>query len=225
MQGQRPFLNVDFDTRNAIKLFVGERSKTVFDSGCKMFDLIIHEPHCFDTISFHNYYTAYLTIKAKVKTNSNKEEWKILVKRLKLMESAHGETGANKNYTINKDILNFKNIKNIYQLRFILQQPSIYWRDFNIDEIKITQANPSLTLEKVLEEYVSRCESTTKVRPEKMPPIEDISTRLQNLWYICQEAGKQTKSSIEDNPKYDVIIGVFVLKFFIARLFILNSLY
>ena len=58
------------------------------------------------------------------------------------MESAHGETGANKNFTLNKEILNFKNVKNIYQLRFILQQPSIYWRDFNIDEIKITKANP-----------------------------------------------------------------------------------
>jgi hypothetical protein len=69
-QGAKSFLNVDYDTRNALKLFVGERSKTTFDSGCKMFDLVINEPHSFDTISFHNYYTAYLTIKARVKTNS-----------------------------------------------------------------------------------------------------------------------------------------------------------
>lgn len=108
MNSKQAFVNVDYDIRNHIKLFIGERSKTAFESGCKMFDLIIHEPHQFDTITFHNYYTAYLTIKAKVKTNSNKEEWKILVKRYKLMESAHGETGSNKNFTLDKEIVNTK---------------------------------------------------------------------------------------------------------------------
>ena len=58
------FIGIDYEYRNQIKLFVGERSKTAFDSGCKMFDLIIHDPNQFDTITFHNFYTAYLTIKA-----------------------------------------------------------------------------------------------------------------------------------------------------------------
>lgn len=197
-------LSVDYDIRNQIKLFVGERSRTVFESGCKMFDLVVHDPHYFESISFHNYYTAYLTIKAKVKTTSNKDEWRILAKRLKLMENVHGETGANKSFTLTKDNFNFKHVKNIYQLRFILQQPSIYWKDFNIDEVKLKMANPKLSLDKVLEEYVNRSENTNHVTPEKVPPIEDLSSRLQNLWYICHEAGKQTKSSIEDNPKYDI---------------------
>lgn len=39
------FLNVDFEMRNQLKLFVGERSKTAFDSGCKIFDVILHEPY------------------------------------------------------------------------------------------------------------------------------------------------------------------------------------
>jgi len=39
------YLNVSYDLRNQVKLFVGERSKTQFDSGCKMFDLNLHEPH------------------------------------------------------------------------------------------------------------------------------------------------------------------------------------
>ncbi len=38
-------INVSYDLRNQVKLFVGERSKTQFDSGCKMFDLNLHEPH------------------------------------------------------------------------------------------------------------------------------------------------------------------------------------
>lgn len=38
------YINVDFDQRNQLKLFVGERSKTQFDSGCKMFDLYLFDP-------------------------------------------------------------------------------------------------------------------------------------------------------------------------------------
>ena len=35
------FLNVQYQIKNQVKLFVGERSKTTFDSGCKMFDIYI----------------------------------------------------------------------------------------------------------------------------------------------------------------------------------------
>lgn len=35
---------INFDMRNQVKLFVGERSKTPFDSGCKMFDIFLHDP-------------------------------------------------------------------------------------------------------------------------------------------------------------------------------------
>lgn len=38
-------LDVSFDMRNQVKLFVGERSKIQFDSGCNMFDLFIHNPY------------------------------------------------------------------------------------------------------------------------------------------------------------------------------------
>jgi len=39
------YVNVNYVTRNQIKLFIGERSRTTFDSGCKIFDLFINEPH------------------------------------------------------------------------------------------------------------------------------------------------------------------------------------
>jgi hypothetical protein len=37
------FLDVDCLIKNQVKLFVGERSKTAFDSGCKMFDLYLND--------------------------------------------------------------------------------------------------------------------------------------------------------------------------------------
>ena len=38
-------VSISYVMRNQIKLFIGERSKTQFDSGCKMFDLFLNEPH------------------------------------------------------------------------------------------------------------------------------------------------------------------------------------
>ena len=39
-----------------------------------------------------------------------------------------------------------KSPKNISQLRFILQQPSTYWKDFGIDDVKLKIANPVSSL-------------------------------------------------------------------------------
>jgi len=51
-----------------------------------------------------------------------------------------------------------KSPKGISQLRFILQQPSTYWKDFGIDDVKLKIANPELALDKFLDEYARKCE-------------------------------------------------------------------
>jgi len=45
---------------------------------------------------------------------------------------------------------------------------------------------------------------------KKLPPVNDLSNRLQNLWLLCHEASKQTKSDIEDNPTFDVNIKLWI---------------
>lgn len=70
-----------------------------------------------------------------------------------------------------------KDISNIYQLRFILQQPSVNWKDFGLNEIKLKLRNPvfnqlitanfsenfifylkqELDLDTVLTEYSAKC--------------------------------------------------------------------
>ena len=37
------FTYLEFEIANQVKLFVGERSKTTFDSGCKMFDVVFKD--------------------------------------------------------------------------------------------------------------------------------------------------------------------------------------
>ena len=39
---------------------------------------------------------------------------------------------------------------------------------------------------------------------KKLPPVEDVSTRIQNLWSICDEASMQTNNELEDHPRFDV---------------------
>lgn len=36
---------VSFQTKNQIRLFIGERSKVAFDSGCKMFDVYLMDTY------------------------------------------------------------------------------------------------------------------------------------------------------------------------------------
>lgn len=43
-QDTSQWITVNYDLKSQVKLFVGERSKTQFESGCKMFDLYLHEP-------------------------------------------------------------------------------------------------------------------------------------------------------------------------------------
>jgi hypothetical protein len=67
-------------------------------------------------------------------------------------------------------------LKNIAQLRFILQQPSPCWKDFSIDDIKIKLTtsrqskegsnNKNYTLEKILDDLSKKCERTKKTNFE-----------------------------------------------------------
>ncbi|CAF0950264.1 unnamed protein product [Brachionus calyciflorus] len=205
MSEDKLWVNVNFDMRNQLKLFVGERSKTQFDSGCKMFDIFLKDTFRFDEIKFQNFYTGYITIKVKERfSKDTNNEWKLILKRYKLMANVHGETGANQIFTISKDMFLDKDVNNISQLRFILQQPSFYWKDFGIDDIKLKALNTDLSIEKVLEDFSKKSEKVKIKKIEKIPPIDVLSTRLQNLWILSNEASKQVKSKIEDNPRFDI---------------------
>ena len=63
---------LNYEIKGQVKLFVGERPTNAFDSGCKMFDLVLGEPNEFDSITFQNFYTGYLSIKAKRSISSTK---------------------------------------------------------------------------------------------------------------------------------------------------------
>jgi hypothetical protein len=39
---------------------------------------------------------------------------------------------------------------------------------------------------------------------KNLPPIDLISSKLQNMWLICCEASRQTRNDLEDNSHFDV---------------------
>lgn len=57
------------------------------------------------------------------------------------MPDVHGESGANQTFSFTKETFLEKDLNNISMLRFILQQPSCYWKDFGIDDIKLKAIN------------------------------------------------------------------------------------
>ena len=57
------------------------------------------------------------------------------------MPNVHGESGAHQTFRFTKDMFLEKETNQISQLRFILQQPSFYWKDFGIDDLKFKAIN------------------------------------------------------------------------------------
>lgn len=100
-------IKVGFQIKGQIRLFIGDRSKVQFDSGCKIFDVYIMDTFEFEKISFQNFYTCYLSIKAKDKKlpSDNPSSWKFLIKRLRLMPNCHGESGSHQRFELTKDMV------------------------------------------------------------------------------------------------------------------------
>jgi hypothetical protein len=101
---------VSFQIKGQIRLFIGDRSKVQFDSGCKIFDVHLTDTFEFEKITFQNLYTCYLSIKAKDKKlpSDNSTSWKFLLRRFKLMPNCHGESGSHQRFELTKDMVMHK---------------------------------------------------------------------------------------------------------------------
>ncbi|CAF0983043.1 unnamed protein product [Adineta steineri] len=121
--------------KEQIPLTRQERSNAAFHAGCKMFSWSCNDNAIknFLSIEFDNEYTAFLSIKIK---QHAEDEWHVLLKRYRLMESSHGEPGSNSHIILDQKQFIFMP-RSIYQICFFLQQPSPIWKDFSIDNVKI----------------------------------------------------------------------------------------
>ena len=114
-------------------------------SGCQVVDVDFHSPipESVGCITFRNHYTHTLTLKYCCTntgqiSNSNSDptlRWKTCMERLQLMPNCHCERGSQTLVVLNRACFSVP-LEKVSRLRLILRQPSPYWKQFGIRDLK-----------------------------------------------------------------------------------------
>ncbi|KAL5013392.1 hypothetical protein ScPMuIL_007662 [Solemya velum] len=182
--------------KTPVLLSVGNQ-KTEFVSGCKIIDVTfpnIIAPEIGE-IRFKNYYVALLTIKVKFRVSSENNEpgadvkWKTCVRKMKLMPNAYTETGSQDFFSITKKQFSCDLI-NVTVLRLILQQPAPVWKDFHLENLKLFHpfepSRPTALPAWLTDNTHTNTASSKNL--EGMPSVEKLSSLMQELWALSEEA-------------------------------------
>ncbi|CAF2717236.1 unnamed protein product [Rotaria sp. Silwood2] len=98
--------------------------------------------------------------------------------------------------------------RSIYQIRFVLQQPSSIWKDFSIDNVKIHNQTISIkdrkpSIERLLASTLINDDQMTEMTFSKIPPINELSQHLQAMWTICAKM-QQSDYGSEHIKRFDI---------------------
>ncbi|XP_064605210.1 nicolin-1-like [Liolophura sinensis] len=194
--------------RNPVSLRVGEH-KADFHSGCKIIDCsfpnILHPE--VGEIHFKNFYTALLTVRVKFRSKEHGSEvgdmkWQKCIDRMKLMPDPHCETGSQDYFVISRKQFPF-DLVNVAAIRLILQQPSPVWKDFRIEELKIYKTSKDDSKSAPLPAWLTDNELNKKEKAvERVPNISELSSCLQELWSLSEQAASQQTTAALG--RYDV---------------------
>ena len=186
-----------------------------FHSGCAVIEVLFPKVSSVDIeeINFKNYYTAMLTILARMRPSAaNNEatdmqpEWHVCMRSKTLMPFPHCEQASEDYFTI-KSSECLVALHGVTELCFVLQQPSPVWKEFKIEEIQLTRA-PLVILEKPelvrwLSELDKEKSSNEDQQLKGISSVADISKRLQQMWALTENAQPGVASTASIN-RYDV---------------------
>ena len=102
---------------------------------CHVLDVVMETITSIDYITFSNYYTHTITIKwlPSDLDPSNMDSWKNCIQNLKLMTNCHCEHESQNWIVLGKE--DFEDVlMNVKQLRVILKQPSVNWKEYGIQQ-------------------------------------------------------------------------------------------
>ncbi|KAI8742968.1 nicolin-1 isoform X2, partial [Biomphalaria glabrata] len=166
-------------------------------------------------VEFQNDYAAFITIRVKTKATdqatkpaSSDQDWKTVVNAFKLMPDCHAEMGSQDTFCLTRKQFAC-DLNNVISLRFILQQPSPMWKDFNIHKIKLFKSSGNRK-HSALPNWLTESGSSKPRRKELegVPDIDILSSNLQQMWALAEEAAaNQPEQSIgryEVDGCYDI---------------------
>ena len=198
---------VNYVAKNVVTVQVGENNSD-FTSGCSVIDVTFPNIHYVEIkdISFKNYYTGWLTLKAKLKDSTNisaESKWKTCVKRYELMPDPHFEKGSEGYFVIPKSLMAFE-LNNVLSLRFVLRQSSPVWKEFKIEDIVLYKTHAYGNTNVTLPSWIK--DSSKDVKPSRqikgMGSISELSANLQKLWALVEQP--QVPTNKFSTGRYDV---------------------
>jgi len=163
-----------------------------FRSGCGVLEVSFVSPRQITKIEFSNFYTASLSIKAKIKAENNPATWKIVLKDFVLMPHPHLEEGSQNHFTLKAD--DFKvPLQSVISFRLILFQPSPNWLKFNLEDLNFYQPLfTSSSITNQLNSFDERSEEEknqliAQVIKSQLPDPQIVSQHLQKLWILTEK--------------------------------------
>jgi len=171
-----------------------------FHSGCAVIEVSFPKVASVDIeeINFKNYYTAMLTVLARLRpstanneTTGMQSDWHVCVRSKTLMPFPHCEQASEDYFTI-KSSECLVALHGVTELRFVLQQPSPMWKEFKIEEIQLSRV-PLVIAEKPelvrwLTELDKEKSSNEDQQLKGISSVADISKRLQHMWALTENA-------------------------------------
>ncbi|XP_059505479.1 nicolin-1 [Stegostoma tigrinum] len=141
------------------------------------------------SITFKNYYTAFLTVRLQRRLNSESDrkqlKWKTCIRNMCLMPNPHTENGSQDYFSIYRDQMLFEP-DGVVTVRLILRQPSPVWLNFTIEDIKVYECDHDK--DKVQGPWLSQL--TPQDRPlnlsEGLPDPEVVASSVQQMWVLTE---------------------------------------
>ncbi|XP_038666735.1 nicolin-1 isoform X3 [Scyliorhinus canicula] len=146
------------------------------------------------TITFKNYYTAFLTVRLQRRVTTEGVEmavdrkllkWKTCIRNMCLMPNPHTENGSQNYFSISRDQMLFEP-DDVMTVRLILRQPSPVWLTFTIEDIKMYECDHDK--DKVQGPWLSQL--TPPERPlnlsDGLPDPEVVASSVQQMWVLTE---------------------------------------
>lgn len=169
-------------------------SNNIILPGCKILLITFADSPGVDVshMEFSNRYSGSVMVFAKYREQQPggniKFQWKKLVAKT-LMPNPHYAAGAESKFVL-KSTEFVTEPKDICALKFILQQPSVHFTEFAIDNLKVYSTNHSEVPSDLLTEWITKRadkdspkhNSSATIRD--FPPLDKVSSTLQRMWAL-----------------------------------------
>lgn len=181
-------------------------------SGCRSYVVTFSDVGSVNVaaITFTNRYCGILTVAAryKLETENSGESfkfvWKCLIDSKKLMPHFHYSTGAEGNFIFRSSEF-LHEAKDVSSLKFVLQQPSVQFTEFSIENIKVFSEDLQDSRTVALPAWLTTGHSSEKQdkSDDHGLPVDAISQSLQKMWALAQKTHDMSKNDKVKPARFD----------------------